>query len=320
MPQRFRQFLSFLIKVFVSALLLYLSLRWVDTSQIAGRLARIDLRWVGLVLFLVAIQIGVLAQRWRQIVMVAGAALQPLTAVRFGLIAAFFSQTLPSTIGGDAARVVMLGRHASWTAATYSVLVDRAVGLLALAVVVTAFLPLTFALVSDPAARLGLVTIAILGIGGPVVFTVLGFVPGRWVERFWATRHLSGAAKVARDVWSSPPRALLVAALSLLIHVLSVTAVWAAAHAVTAPLGFAAAFSIVPPVILLSTIPISIAGWGVRESAMIAAFGYAGLAQGDGLMVSLIFGAATFAIGAIGGLVWIASAERVPMKVIQDRR
>ena len=53
--------------------------------------------------------------------------------------------------------------------------------------------------------------------------------------------------------------------------------------------------------------PISIAGWGVRESAMVLAFAYAGLPESDGLLVSVLYGAALFAMGAIGGVVWLAS-------------
>jgi hypothetical protein len=43
---------------------------------------------------------------------------------------------------------------------------------------------------------------------------------------------------------------------------------------------------------------------------MIAAFGYAGLAQSDGLIVSLLFGAGYLVLGIVGGLVWILTAER----------
>lgn len=57
-------------------------------------------------------------------------------------------------------------------------------------------------------------------------------------------------------------------------------------------------------------LPISIAGWGVREATMMVAFGYAGLAQTDGTIVSLLFGASSFIVGAIGGLIWILSAEK----------
>jgi len=40
------------------------------------------------------------------------------------------------------------------------------------------------------------------------------------------------------------------------------------------------------------------------------AFGYAGLAQADGTVVSILFGAVSFIVGALGGLVWIFSAEK----------
>ena len=57
---------------------------------------------------------------------------------------------------------------------------------------------------------------------------------------------------------------------------------------------------------LIATIPASIAGWGVRESAMVLAFSYAGLEESDGLIVSILFGAASLAVGTIGGIVWVA--------------
>jgi len=80
-----------------------------------------------------------------------------------------------------------------------------------------------------------------------------------------------------------------------------------AAHATV---DFIQVLLLVLPVFLISTVPISIAGWGVRESAMILAFSYAGLAESDGLIVSILYGAAILGIGAIGGIVWIASGYR----------
>ena len=75
---------------------------------------------------------------------------------------------------------------------------------------------------------------------------------------------------------------------------------------------------LIPPVILIAAVPVSIAGWGVRESAMLAAFSYAGLPDSDGVLVSIIFGASLFIIGALGGIVWIFSANRVRLASIQE--
>ena len=66
-----------------------------------------------------------------------------------------------------------------------------------------------------------------------------------------------------------------------------------------------------PPVLLIATVPVSIAGWGVRESSMIVAFAYAGLVQSDGLTLSILFGAASFIVGMAGGIIWIVSGLRL---------
>ena len=52
----------------------------------------------------------------------------------------------------------------------------------------------------------------------------------------------------------------------------------------------------------------------MRESAMILAFSYAGLAGGDGLIVSILFGAMNLALGAIGGVVWVANESTAGVK------
>jgi hypothetical protein len=65
---------------------------------------------------------------------------------------------------------------------------------------------------------------------------------------------------------------------------------------------------------LITMMPISIAGWGVREASMALIFGYAGLATSEGVNISLLFGAVFFLVGVLGGLVWIVSVERAEKK------
>jgi hypothetical protein len=43
---------------------------------------------------------------------------------------------------------------------------------------------------------------------------------------------------------------------------------------------------------------------------MVLAFSYAGLAESDGLIISILLGATTFAVGAIGGIIWMTSRYR----------
>ena len=101
-----------------------------------------------------------------------------------------------------------------------------------------------------------------------------------------------------------------VAVLSLLVHVLAVVIAWCVVQSIAAPVLFGQIFQLVPPVMLITMLPISIAGWGVREATMGLAFGYAGLMANEGVNISLLYGAVSFIVGAIGGLVWILSAEK----------
>jgi uncharacterized membrane protein YbhN (UPF0104 family) len=64
------------------------------------------------------------------------------------------------------------------------------------------------------------------------------------------------------------------------------------------------ALVLMPLVILFSTLPISIAGWGVREGVMVAAFALLGREAGDAVVLSVAFGLVMLSIGLLGGLVW----------------
>jgi hypothetical protein len=85
---------------------------------------------------------------------------------------------------------------------------------------------------------------------------------------------------------------------------------WCVVQSIAAPVAFGQIFQLVPPVMLITMLPISIAGWGVREATMALAFGYAGLLPNEGVNISLLYGAVTFLVGAFGGLVWVFSAEK----------
>jgi uncharacterized membrane protein YbhN (UPF0104 family) len=124
------------------------------------------------------------------------------------------------------------------------------------------------------------------------------------------THHVHACAVIANRVLFSRARGPKVALLSLLVHVLAVVIAWCVVQAITAPVGFGQVFQLVPPVMLITMLPVSIAGWGVREATMGLAFGYAGLMTNEGVNVSLLFGAVYFIVGAFGGLVWIFSAEK----------
>lgn len=306
-----RGFILLTARILVSAALLYVAFRGIDFAGIQTRLRQIDLSWAALAVLATLFQVFIGALRWAEISTKSGAPLRVGQAFRYNLIGTFFNQTLPSTIGGDAMRLWLVARTgAGWRIGTYSVLVDRAIGLIALAVIVVASLPWSYELVANTRGRLALLLVDLGALAAGLGFLLYGRLSWRWLQALWPLRHIHACAVIANNVIFSRASGFSIAALSLLVHVMTVVIVWCTVQAIAAPAAFSQLFLLVPPVMLITMLPISIAGWGLREATMMVAFGYAGLSPADGTVVSLLFGAASFIVGTFGGLAWISSNEK----------
>lgn len=313
-----RRLILLAIKAGASLALLYISVRSVDLSLVAQRMGQIDPFWLAVILFLLPLEALLLAVRWRDIAQVCNAPMTFIEAVRYTMVGKFFSQTLPSTIGGDAARVWMLARESgSWKAATFSVVIDRGVGLGTLAVIVLVCLPWSLSIVQDATARGILVGIGAGIVGAGLAFLAIPLLHTKFLERFWPVRQLVRMAQLSLQLLAFP-RVFSIGVTSVLIQAATISSAWAAARAIAAPLDFLTAMILIPPVVLVSAVPISIAGWGVRESAMIAAFALAGLPESDGLVISVLYGLAAFLSGAVGGLIWVLGRGRQDNPPIRD--
>lgn len=301
-----RQLALIAVKLAVSVALLYFALSRVNLGSLGERLTHVNPAWIMVAIAIGLLQIIVVGIRWQRIVQACGADLTVWQSFRFSLIGAFFGQALPSTVGGDAARIWLLARSgAGWRTASYSVLLDRFFGLLALAVLVTGGLYWSFQLIASPVGRLVLLTIGLGTLAGSVGFLVAGGWP--ILARWKIVRPIGDMAALARQLIGSRQSGPLIVLTSPVIHLMTAAVAWSVARAVAARLGFFDAFLLVLPVILIATVPISIAGWGLRESALVIAFLYAGLPESDGLVVSVLLGLVMLAVGLIGGLVWLAS-------------
>jgi glycosyltransferase 2 family protein len=106
---------------------------------------------------------------------------------------------------------------------------------------------------------------------------------------------------------------LIVSAIA--IHLITIAACHVLAIGLDAQLSALDAFVLIPLVILSSTAPISIGGWGVREGTMIAALGLAGIASDKALAIAVLLGLGGLLVGCFGGLIWLVAPERASDKL-----
>ncbi len=302
-----KQWLIFAVKAAVSGLLIWWLLERADLAEILESLDGVALVPLALALLASLLAACLFAVRWSALNRLLDISLGGIKALRLTWIGLFFNQTLPSTIGGDVVRVWFVYRGGVPMArAVSSIALDRLCAASALLLIVTLSLPASNAIISDPTPRWSLPILVGLGIGG---FALLYLVGGRWgklLERWAATRFIVVLAHDFRRLIQAKFRLLSVIAPAAAIHLISVLVVWLIGRSVAVEISLLHCLVFVPPILLVSLIPISVAGWGVREGAMIVAFGFVGVPEASALLVSLIMGVILVVVGAPGGLLWLA--------------
>ncbi len=226
------------------------------------------------------------------------------------LIGAFFSQTLISFIGGDAMRIwwlKTLGLKLKTVAG--AVLLDRVIGFLGLFMLVAVTFPLTLGLVTHIEARWSLITLVGGGAGAILCFFSLGFLPPSIRELRYIGK-LMDFMTVSRHMLSAPRPSFKIFAYSIVVQILNVLAIYVLAFGFGLTITFWQCMVLVPPVIFVAMLPISVAGWGLREGAMIVAFGYVGVPMEQALVTSMTFGLTLLAGSLAGVPVWLLGQRR----------
>ncbi|CAI6148731.1 MAG: hypothetical protein SPLUMA1_SPLUMAMAG1_00714 [uncultured Sulfurimonas sp.] len=219
----------------------------------------------------------------------------------------FFNQVLPSSIGGDAVRIIDLTRKEyEKKEAFYGVFVDRVVGLVGL-LVLNLLATLIFFGTFDNDFSLLIIGITLSGI--------LGFALLFQLHRltFLADiKFLNLFVRLANRLNSLyASRILLIKhiSISVIVHLFSVLTMYGLSLALGLDLNFQTLLIAVPPVFLLTIIPISLAGWGVREGAMIGIFMLIGADQTKVLAMSILYGLLLILSAAPGAYFWIKSKK-----------
>jgi uncharacterized protein (TIRG00374 family) len=229
----------------------------------------------------------------------------------------FFNLVLPTSVGGDVVRAWYLdGRSGRRAKAFVSVLADRVSGVVVL---------LLLALISLPFRPPDLpewLTWAVAGMAGGTLLALLFLlVLNRWAgtqysvlsiqysvtgtPRTWrsclcdlqsAIRNLQSAIFPSRGVF------LLSTALSVIVQLANVLVVWLIGQALDLPIPDSYYLILVPAVTLLTLLPISLNGMGVREGGMVLLLAPLGVGAETAITLAILWFAA-FMLPSMAGVI-----------------
>ncbi|OAZ98673.1 hypothetical protein ADS46_15435 [Halomonas sp. G11] len=293
-------------RVVVSGLLLGAVALWVDPRAIVAQVQRFSLGWVLLALLISVGQVALSAWRWQLTARLIQVPMRFGYALREYYLALLVNQLLPGGVLGDAGRA---HRHASQSAsrgrAWRAVIIERVSGQVAmglLTLVALALSPLWH-------AALGWSVWLSIGVAGALCVGGISALVG--LARKGSVNLPGWCLSVGRDI----QRGLLTAGvwplqlLSSLTIVLSYGLVMVcAARAIGVELPVSSLLALAPVVLLAMLVPLSVAGWGVREGAAAGVWMWVGLPVAQGVAVSLAYGVVVL-LASLPGL-WVAIGRR----------
>ena len=266
--------------------------RWFDCAIALARLKSANPAWLLLALVLLTVQLIASALRWRLTSNQLSVPLTRVTAVSQYYVSMLCNLTLPGGMLGDAGRAWHHRTQAGLGASAAAVVLDRLAGQLAM--ITTLMLGLTWQLRATMTTHIQwwLVTIATIF----ALIVAIKYIPTpAWLKR------LTNWMKLA---WFAPGVWLQQLVLTLVILFCSLLAFYACAQAVGAELPAKSAIFVLPATLLVMILPVSVAGWGLREAAAALIWPIAGVASDVAVAASVAYGIVATA-SALPGLWWL---------------
>jgi uncharacterized protein (TIRG00374 family) len=282
---------SLAFRAIVTVLLLGLVFRRLDWTSISDKVEHGDLVAGALAVVCVAGALVIGAVRWDRLLRLADISLPKREIFRIYAVSSFANAFLPTSVGGDVARPLMVSRSRSLLVrAASTVIVERLVALVAL--LALACVGLVLAPHDISRGSTGAVVVATLGLVGvlgsiavfPRPFARLArtITPARFSE------ELEDAVAVVRAILASPVALLTILVESIAFQALVTMQLVLLGRMIGAELSFGLAAVALALVTLATLLPISIGGFGVREGSYAVILAAGGISHTDAVLISLL--------------------------------
>jgi uncharacterized membrane protein YbhN (UPF0104 family) len=248
----------------------------------------------------------IVALRWHLILSAAAPSPGPATLLKLVFVGLFFNQVLPTGVGGDAVRAWRCSKLGiGLGAAVRSILLDRAWGYAVLVILYVAVLPSLLRVLPETWERAGVVAVLAAALVGLLALVSLDRLP-RPLSGLRVIAPFAELSRQGRRLFMYPRRCGAVLGLSFLTIALTIVAFKLIADSIDSRLSLGTWTMVVPPVTLIQLLPVSLAGWGVRETALVVALGSFGIPAEAALATSILLGICMIVAGLPGGLIWLA--------------
>jgi glycosyltransferase 2 family protein len=328
------------LKLIISCAFFAVLFSFVKGNELMGIFSRVDWLYLSLAFLLTPLMLSVSCLKWKVILDCNGSAISFLKLMRIYLIGYFFSNLLPSNVGGDVVRSYYAGRLIDNQAyAAVSILVERVSGAVFLFVLVAVAPLFSPGLYENPSifipacagVFLTCATLWLWKVKQPLalpqkIFSFIFFCfyksadqlnwhgAGRYVEAFesWCKNifrrldRIRDETRLAAETLRNDRGYMLkIAGLTVLFNIMTWINVYVAFRAFGSHPDFFIVCALVPVILSVGLVPVTLLGnLGYYESVLVYYFLLAGIPGAETLAMGLLLRLKMLSMGVIGLLVY----------------
>jgi uncharacterized membrane protein YbhN (UPF0104 family) len=320
---------STLIKVLVSAALIVILALNTDIKKIAAVVSVFELPYIIPILLLIAAAVLISAFKWQVLLKAQGLKIRVAKLFRYYTAGFFFNNFLPSSIGCDGVRVMLLKndiaedaarQDASFFAAgmsgpaVYAASAASVVAERILAMFTLGLLGLAGALFAHSPPRIAVVTLSSVCASGLLILTVqlTGFIPKSISAKNTKLASVwKGFAFSSAELRRKPVSILICLAESLLFQILVAFTQEAIILGLGLPfLPLGDLFFVSAAASVLAMVPLGVNGYGFREGGFIFLLEPLGYDGSGAFAVSLLFALFVSLYSLLGAYFWVKAKKR----------
>lgn len=225
--------------------------------------------------------------------------------IKFLFIGQFFNQILPSSLGGDISRVLLSKKNNISTRKALSIIIsDRLIGLL------VSFLVPYMTYLALGKSSMFIFEIPYKSSQVMALFVLISLISLYLYRKINAREyklmtHINQTLLDLNHILFRSNQKYLIIIFSFLIQTINVIVFYLIAKSLNIILPIEYGFIIIPMILFISAIPVSLAGWGIRENAMITGLSFISINSESALSISIAFGLLQLITGLPGLYLWL---------------
>ena len=317
-----RKSLNTFIKLIISVALVAFLIKRIGISSIIAEISSVSVVWIGIALLIFLMSHFIGSYQWWLLLRNEDIRITFPRAVGFYFVGLFFNNFLPSSLGGDLFRMFDINKYSSkGTSAVSSVIIDRFMGFFVLSCFAVLVFPII--IIENLFNQFHIIYFSIfIGIWIFILFLLFNkkfAQPFAWIyEKFAPEKIHLKSREIYRKIHNfGRSRSLFLKLLfiSVLIQSLRIFMHYLVSRSMGVNVSCKYFFFIIPFIAIMSSLPISIGGIGIRESVGMILFNAIAGIQNN-IAVSIEFLAYLIAICSSipGGIIFIIRRKIIKQK------